>query len=322
MDWFTAENSWLARMLFQRSLAVRLPGRLRRRREPVPRPARRARPHPGAAVPRARCRSGARPASSTSTIPTGSSSASPGTGPRSPLPRSRGSPTRCPWPRRCLSGSCCGSSTSRSSTSVRPGTASAGSRCCWRRASWRSSWATHAPQPPIARPLAAAVAAVPPRVRRRADQAARRPVLARPDLPVLPPRDPADARPAQLVVPPPAPAAAPHRGAANHVTQLVVPFGTVRAPAGGRDCCRASMIVTQLWLVASGNFAWLNWLTIVLALSALADSWLAPVLPGAADHAAAGTPSGLRGGRAAPSPRSWWCSATGRSRTCFRGASG
>lgn len=29
------------------------------------------------------------------------------------------------------------------------------------------------------------------------------------------------------------------------------------------------MIVTQLWLVLSGNFAWLNWLTIVLALSAV-----------------------------------------------------
>jgi hypothetical protein len=29
------------------------------------------------------------------------------------------------------------------------------------------------------------------------------------------------------------------------------------------------MIVTQLWLVLSGNFSWLNWITIVLALSAI-----------------------------------------------------
>jgi hypothetical protein len=29
------------------------------------------------------------------------------------------------------------------------------------------------------------------------------------------------------------------------------------------------MIVTQLWLVLSGNFSWLNWITIVLALSAV-----------------------------------------------------
>ena len=27
--------------------------------------------------------------------------------------------------------------------------------------------------------------------------------------------------------------------------------------------------MTQLWLVLSGNFAWLNWITIVLALSAV-----------------------------------------------------
>jgi hypothetical protein len=31
------------------------------------------------------------------------------------------------------------------------------------------------------------------------------------------------------------------------------------------------VVVTQLWLVASGNFAWLNWLTIVLALSVIDD---------------------------------------------------
>ena len=32
------------------------------------------------------------------------------------------------------------------------------------------------------------------------------------------------------------------------------------------------MIVTQLWLVLSGNFAWLNWLTIILAVSAIDHS--------------------------------------------------
>ena len=71
-------------------------------------------------------------------------------------------------------------------------------------------------------PVAVRLAAVPRRVRRRADQAARRPLLARPHLPRLPPRDPADARPAQLVLPPPARPAAPGRGA-----------GQPRHPAGG-----------------------------------------------------------------------------------------
>jgi hypothetical protein len=63
--------------------------------------------------------------------------------------------------------------------------------------------------------------------------------------------------------------------AANHVAQLVVPFfllvpGTVRSVAAG------VLVVTQLWLVLSGNFAWLNWLTIVLACAAIDDrAWSA-----------------------------------------------
>jgi hypothetical protein len=56
--------------------------------------------------------------------------------------------------------------------------------------------------------------------------------------------------------------------AANHVTQLIVPFALF-APQPAAGVAAAVMIVTQLWLVLSGNFAWLNWLTIVLALPAL-----------------------------------------------------
>ncbi|QES45163.1 hypothetical protein DEJ49_33000 [Streptomyces venezuelae] len=56
--------------------------------------------------------------------------------------------------------------------------------------------------------------------------------------------------------------------AANHVTQLVVPFllFTPQPVATGAACL---MIVTQLWLVLSGNFSWLNWITVVLAVAAL-----------------------------------------------------
>jgi hypothetical protein len=75
---------------------------------------------------------------------------------------------------------------------------------------------------------------------------------------------------------------------ANHVTQLVVPIGLfLPQPVAG--IAAAMMIVTQLWLVTSGNFAWLNWLTIVLAFSALPDGWLAPLLPGSAQRPSAGT---------------------------------
>jgi hypothetical protein len=57
---------------------------------------------------------------------------------------------------------------------------------------------------------------------------------------------------------------------ANHVAQLVVPFALF-CPQPVASVAAAIVIVTQLWLVASGNFAWLNWLTIVLALSVVDD---------------------------------------------------
>jgi hypothetical protein len=56
--------------------------------------------------------------------------------------------------------------------------------------------------------------------------------------------------------------------AANHVTQLVVPF-LLFTPQPVASAAAALMIVTQLWLVLSGNFSWLNWITIVLACSAV-----------------------------------------------------
>ncbi|MEC3956936.1 lipase maturation factor family protein [Nocardia sp. CDC153] len=66
--------------------------------------------------------------------------------------------------------------------------------------------------------------------------------------------------------------------AANHFAQLVVPFGLF-APQPVASVAAAIVIVTQLWLVLSGNFAWLNWLTIVLAWSAVSNSTVAKMLP-------------------------------------------
>ena len=78
----------------------------------------------------------------------------------------------------------------------------------------------------VARAPAVPLARVPGRVRGGADQAARRPLLARPDLHGLPPRDPADAEPAQLVLPPPAAAAPPARGrSATSSPSWSLPFG-------------------------------------------------------------------------------------------------
>ncbi|RWZ51637.1 lipase maturation factor family protein [Labedella phragmitis] len=61
---------------------------------------------------------------------------------------------------------------------------------------------------------------------------------------------------------------------ANHVSQLVVPFllfvpGPVGTAAG------LIVVATQAWLVLTGNFAWLNVLTMILAFSAVADpAWI------------------------------------------------
>jgi hypothetical protein len=69
--------------------------------------------------------------------------------------------------------------------------------------------------------------------------------------------------------------------AGNHVAQLILPFGLF-APQPVAGAVAAIVIVTQLWLVASGNFAWLNWLTILLACSALDTRtmlWLGDLAP-------------------------------------------
>jgi hypothetical protein len=64
--------------------------------------------------------------------------------------------------------------------------------------------------------------------------------------------------------------------AANHLTQLVVPV-FLFAPQPVASWAAAAMIVSQLWLVLSGNFAWLNWLTIALAVSVLdLPAWSVP----------------------------------------------
>jgi Lipase maturation factor len=66
--------------------------------------------------------------------------------------------------------------------------------------------------------------------------------------------------------------------AGNHLAQLVVPFGLF-APQPVAGIAGAIVVVTQLWLVASGNFAWLNWLTILLGCSAIDARSMATVLP-------------------------------------------
>lgn len=67
--------------------------------------------------------------------------------------------------------------------------------------------------------------------------------------------------------------------AGNHFAQLIVPFGLF-APQPVSGVAAAIIVGTQLWLVASGNFAWLNWVTILLACSAIDDASVTLLLPG------------------------------------------
>jgi len=70
--------------------------------------------------------------------------------------------------------------------------------------------------------------------------------------------------------------------AGNHFAQLIVPFGLF-APQPVAGVAGGIVVITQLWLVVSGNFAWLNWVTIMLAFSAIDDSSLATLF-GAPAH--------------------------------------
>ena len=81
---------------------------------------------------------------------------------------------------------------------------------------------------------------------------------------------------------------------ANHFAQLVVPFALF-APQPVASVAAAIVIVTQLWLVASGNFAWLNWLTIVLAASVIDDRTARLVWPGLTALRLAGPPGWYQG---------------------------
>jgi len=64
----------------------------------------------------------------------------------------------------------------------------------------------------------------------------------------------------------------------NHVAQLVVPFG-VFAPQPIAGVAALVVIVHQSWLVVSGNFSWLNVITITLAFAVLDDHQIAHLLP-------------------------------------------
>ena len=71
----------------------------------------------------------------------------------------------------------------------------------------------------------------------------------------------------------------------NHIAQLVMPFGLF-LPQPIPVIAAAMIIGTQGYLVISGNYAWLNWITIVTAAAALPDAAFALVGIGPASGSA------------------------------------
>jgi hypothetical protein len=64
----------------------------------------------------------------------------------------------------------------------------------------------------------------------------------------------------------------------NFVAQLVLPWGLF-LPQPFASIAAILMIGTQLYLVVSGNYAWLNWLTIVACVAGLADPVIRALVP-------------------------------------------
>lgn len=63
----------------------------------------------------------------------------------------------------------------------------------------------------------------------------------------------------------------------SHFVQLIVPFGLF-APQPVASVAGGLIIIHQLFLIISGNYSWLNWLTVVLGLTAFSDPTLSGII--------------------------------------------
>lgn len=92
----------------------------------------------------------------------------------------------------------------------------------------------------------------------------------------------------------------------NHFAQLVVPF-FLFAPQPLASAAAAVVVLTQLWLVATGNFAWLNWMAMVLAFAAVSDPVVHALIPAVP---VGGQGPGLGPVGPAPATPLWWLAIT------------
>ena len=66
--------------------------------------------------------------------------------------------------------------------------------------------------------------------------------------------------------------------AISHFVQIVAPFGLF-APQPVASVAGGLIVFHQLWLIVSGNYSWLNWLTAVLGIAGCSDRILSFVAP-------------------------------------------
>ncbi|MGI4830811.1 MAG: lipase maturation factor family protein [Janthinobacterium lividum] len=64
----------------------------------------------------------------------------------------------------------------------------------------------------------------------------------------------------------------------SHFLQVICPFGLF-APQPIASVAAVLCITQQLWLIISGNYSWLNWLTVVLGFAGFSDEICHTVLP-------------------------------------------
>lgn len=70
----------------------------------------------------------------------------------------------------------------------------------------------------------------------------------------------------------------------NYAAQLVAPF-MLFLPQPVAAVGSLLIIATQAYLIVSGNYAWLNALTLVIAFAGLPDSWIGRLVPGSVSEA-------------------------------------
>jgi hypothetical protein len=78
----------------------------------------------------------------------------------------------------------------------------------------------------------------------------------------------------------------------NFVAQLILPFGLF-LPQPLASVAAAMLIGTQLYLVVTGNYSWLNWITILAIAAAISDSAVGFFVPGLPALLGAGASAGL-----------------------------